>query len=106
MLPFVSNWSIHAKVPLTVIMRDEHTALMDEFLTNGGRSIPKLVRLSAEGDVLGTYGPRPSVLVAHHDEWKSEASFDYKEWTLFAQDWYNNDKGKTMESDFIALWSE
>ena len=106
MLPFVHQWSKYAKVPLRIIMRDEHPILMDEFLTNGGRSIPKLVRISADGMVLGTYGPRPSVLVAHHDEWKSKASFDYKEWTLFAQDWYNQDKGKSMESDFIELLSK
>ena len=87
-------------------MRDEHLKLMDEFLTNGGRSIPKLVRISADGMVLGTYGPRPSALVAHLAEWKSKASFDYKEWTLFAQDWYNQDKGKSIESDFIELLSK
>ena len=106
MLPFVHQWSKHAKVPLRIIMRDEHLTLMDEFLTNGGRSIPKLVRISADGMVLGTYGPRPSALVAHLAEWKSKASFDYKEWTLFAQDWYNQDKGKSIESDFIELLSK
>ena len=106
MLPFVHQWSKHAKVPLRIIMRDEHPTLMDEFLTNGGRSIPKLVRISADGIVLGTYGPRPSALVAHLAEWKSKASFDYKEWTLFAQDWYNQDKGKSIESDFIELLSK
>lgn len=106
MLPFVHQWSKHAKVPLRIIMRDEHPTLMDEFLTNGGRSIPKLVRISADGMVLGTYGPRPSALVAHLAEWKSKAYFDYKEWTLFAQDWYNQDKGKSIESDFIELLSK
>ena len=106
MLPFVHQWSKHAKVPLRIIMRDEHPTLMDEFLTNGGRSIPKLVRISADGMVLGTYGPRPSALVAHLADWKSKASFDYKEWTLFAQDWYNQDKGKSIESDFIELLSK
>ena len=106
MLPFVHQWSKHAKVPLRIIMRDEHLKLMDEFLTNGGRSIPKLVRISADGMVLGTYGPRPSALVAHLAEWKSKAYFDYKEWTLFAQDWYNQDKGKSIESDFIELLSK
>ena len=106
MLPFVHQWSKHAKVPLRIIMRDEHPTLMDEFLTNGGRSIPKLVRISADGMVLGTYGPRPSALVAHLAEWKSKASFDYKEWTLFAQDWYNQDKGKSIESDFLELLSK
>ena len=106
MLPFVHQWSKHTKVPLRIIMRDEHPTLIDEFLTHGGRTIPKLVRISSDAMVLGTYGPRPSALVAHHDEWKSKASYDYKEWTLFAQDWYNQDKGKSMESDFLELLSK
>ena len=106
MIPFVHQWSKHTKVPLRIIMRDEHPTLIDEFLTHGGRSIPKLVRISSDAMVLGTYGPRPSALVAHHDEWKSKASYDYKEWTLFAQDWYNQDKGKSIESDYIELLSK
>jgi hypothetical protein len=28
---------------------------------------------------------------------------DYKAWTLFAQDWYNKDKGAGIENDFEAL---
>jgi hypothetical protein len=36
-------------------------------------------------------------------KWKSQPEFDYKEWTLFAQDWYNKDKGGSLEADFTAL---
>jgi hypothetical protein len=35
---------------------------MDQYLTNGGRSIPKLVGFSAEGEELFTWGPRPADL--------------------------------------------
>ena len=40
------------RVDLRIILRDENTELMDEFLTNGGRSIPKLVRLNENFEVL------------------------------------------------------
>src|SRR5258708_22475641 len=42
------------------ILRDENLDLMDQFLTNGARSIPKLIALDAETlAVLDTWGARP-----------------------------------------------
>ena len=103
-LPFIATWAEHAGVELRIILRDENTELMEEFLTNGGRSIPKLVRLNENFDVLGTWGPRPTPLMEQYAKWKAEPEFDYKEWTLFAQDWYNKDKGASLEADFTALF--
>ena len=45
-----------------VVFRDEHLDIIDAFLTNGGRSIPKIVALDADGNVLGSWGPRPQAL--------------------------------------------
>ena len=102
-LPFIAKWAEYAGVDLRIILRDENTELMDEFLTNGGRSIPKLVRLNENFEVLGTWGPRPTPLMEEYAKWKAKPEFDYKEWTLFAQDWYNKDKGASLEADFAEL---
>ena len=102
-LPFIAKWAEHAGVDMRIILRDENTELMDEFLTNGGRSIPKLVRLNENFEVLGTWGPRPTPLMEEYAKWKAKPEFDYKEWTLFAQDWYNKDKGASLGTDFTAL---
>jgi hypothetical protein len=72
-------------------------------LTNGGRSIPKLVRLDKDFEVLGSWGPRPTPLMMAYAKWRSKPDFDYKAWTLFAQDWYNKDKGASLEKDFLEL---
>jgi len=100
-LPFIAKWTEALGVELRVILRDENLELMDEFLTGGGRSIPKLVRLNSNFDILGTWGPRPAPLTAHYTEWRANPEFDYKEWILFAQDWYNNDKGQSLEGEFL-----
>lgn len=102
-LPFITHWAERLGVKLRIIFRDENLALMDQFLTNGGRSIPKLVRVAADGTVLGTWGPRPTPLMEHYAHWRSQPEFDYKEWVLFAQEWYNKDKGASLEEDFKAL---
>jgi hypothetical protein len=49
-------------VSLRILPRDENLDIMDQYLTNGGRSIPKLVGFSAEGEELFTWGPRPADL--------------------------------------------
>jgi hypothetical protein len=102
-LPFIAKWASHAGIDLKIILRDEHLDLMDEFLTNGGRSIPKLVRLDKDFEVRGTWGPRPTPLMMAYAKWRSKLDFDYKAWTLFAQDWYNKDKGASLEKDFLEL---
>ncbi|MBC3541885.1 thioredoxin family protein [Rufibacter sediminis] len=51
------------KVELRTILRTEQPAVMDAYLTNGGKSIPKLIALDAETlTPLGSWGPRPQVL--------------------------------------------
>jgi hypothetical protein len=49
---------VNEKISLRFILRDEHPEVMDAFLTNGGRSIPKLIFLDArENRVFGSWGP-------------------------------------------------
>lgn len=44
---------------IKLLLRDEHLELMDRYLTNGGRSIPKLICMNEAGEELFTWGPRP-----------------------------------------------
>jgi hypothetical protein len=101
-LPFIAKWAKALGVDLRILLRDEHLELMDEFLTNGGRSIPKLVRLTPDFEVLSSWGPRPAPLTEHYNSWRAQEDFDYSQWVLFAQEWYNTDKGKSLEVEFLA----
>ena len=47
-------------IELKFLLRDEHLDIMDLYLTNGARSIPKLVCLDSNSlELLFTWGPRP-----------------------------------------------
>jgi hypothetical protein len=87
---------------LRFILRDQHLDIMDAFLTNGGRSIPKILFVApANGKVLGHWGPRP---VAAHEEmtaWANriKATEDskerkqlYEEAKTAVHTWYAHDK--------------
>ena len=52
----------NANVDMRFLLRDENPDLMDLFLTNGSRSIPKIIILDDEFRVLTHWGPRPKIV--------------------------------------------
>lgn len=91
-------------IELKIIFREEHLDVMDEYLTNGGRSIPKLVALNADTlEELGTWGPRPEPAQKLFEEGKSEEGRTKKEIAKEIQKWYSKDKGKTFQEELRPL---
>jgi len=92
------------KVELKLLLRDENLELMDQFLTNGGRSIPKLIALDAQNhEVLGDWGPRPAALQKLVLDFKRNPDKPYEEFTKDVQLWYAKDKGRSMEQEIVGL---
>lgn len=48
------------KLNIRMLMRDENPELMNAFLTNGSRSVPKLIQCDSNFNVTGIWGPRPT----------------------------------------------
>lgn len=93
------------KIKLFILLRDEHSELMDNYLTNGSRSIPKLIAidetLNKEAFV---WGPRPATAQDLLKKWKNNP--EGKSWEDFEKDlhtWYANDKSQTIQSEFFNL---
>jgi len=95
------------KVTLKLLLRDENLPLMDQYLTNGGRSIPKLIVVRKDDlSVVGTWGPRPEPVQQKMKEAKEDPNFNKEVVTQEIQLWYARDRGKTLQSEFAALLSE
>jgi hypothetical protein len=91
------------KVELRLVLRDENPRLMDCFLTNGTRSIPKLIITNGAGTVLHEWGPRPktaSKMVAEYKERNGKVDDSLKK---ELQIWYNKDRGNTMLDELIEM---
>lgn len=59
-LPYISALAEpNSNIDLRLILRDENLDIMDDFLTNGSRSIPRLVVFDEDGNELIQWGPRP-----------------------------------------------
>ncbi|HEY4652518.1 MAG TPA: thioredoxin family protein [Pontibacter sp.] len=90
-------------IELKLLLRDEHLDVMDAYLTNGGRSIPKLIALDAETlEELGTWGPRPEPAQQLVLDAKAR-QMDFKEMAERLHGWYGKDRGQTLQQEFIPL---
>jgi hypothetical protein len=79
---------------------------MDQFLTNGGRSIAKLIMIdNTTGDVITTYGPRPVEATKLVDDYKDKYGTLTPEFKENLQVWYNKDKGQSIIQDALRLLS-
>lgn len=85
-----------------LLLRDENPDIMDDNLTNGSRSIPKLIFLDGNLQKLATWGPRPKPLAQLIQEWKSEG-LTYKEYGEKVQLWYAKDKSLTTQKEIFEI---
>lgn len=93
------------KNPLITVdyeLRDREPFRINDYLTNGGKAIPKLIIQDAEGNDLATWGPRPEQCQQLFQRLKaSNADFDTLKTTL--QQWYNENNGKDIQAELTTL---
>lgn len=84
------------------IYRDENLELMDAFLTNGSRSIPKLISFNEQGEIIFTWGPRPKAAQELVIELKSnpETADTYAEKLHL---WYAQNRFKDLQEEFLSI---
>jgi hypothetical protein len=78
---------------LRVIRRDEHPEVMDQYLTDGSRSIPIVIALDEDFRELGHWGPRPTAL----QDWvlANKAKIEKPELYPQVRKWYARDRGES-----------
>jgi hypothetical protein len=99
-LPVLNKMAeLNEDIQLEVILRDENLDIMDEYLTNGGRSIPKLIAIDENNEVLFTWGPRPQKMQNKVLELK-KAGLPYAE---EVHKMYAKDRAVSIQEEFMAL---
>ena len=88
------------------LLRDENLDLMNQFLTDGSKAIPKLIAFHSEtGDFLFSWGPRPEKIQSWYMNLKKDLSLSKEELSLQLHQYYTNDKGQKLQNDFIELFN-
>jgi hypothetical protein len=95
---------LNSNIDYKIVLRDDNEVLMHQFLTNGGKSIPKLIMIDNETDnILSTFGPRPTVATQMVNTYKAEHGQLSPTFKEELQHWYNKDKGQSTIADLINL---
>ncbi|MGX7667580.1 thioredoxin family protein [Flavobacterium pedocola] len=105
LLPIMEKMTeLAPKIDLRIVFRDENEMLMQEFLTNGARAIPKLIMLNAENhEVMAAWGPRPEAAARLIKEYKAKFGVVNEEAKIALQKWYLEDKGLSTIAEIVKL---
>lgn len=103
-IPILSKMAnASSKIHLRFLLRDENLDVMDKYLTNGGRAIPKLIVLDQYFNEIASWGPRPSEVQNMVLENKRNANLPYSEFAKVVQKWYAKDKGETLQREMMEI---
>ncbi len=100
-LPIIAKAaSLNDKINLRIVFRDENLEIMDNYLTNGSRSIPKLVAFDENDNELFQWGPRPVYAQNLMTKMKSDGILK-DEMNKELHSWYSKDRGKEVEMELV-----
>ena len=108
-LPIISKLSIASKnkIDLRILLRDDYLEIMDKYLTNGARAIPKLIIFEKKSmKEMAIWGPRPKLAQQIMIDWKKDSrGLSKNEISTEIQLWYTKDKGLTLQNEIMSMIS-
>jgi hypothetical protein len=94
--------SLNKNIEFKIILRDSNLEIMDMYLTNGTRSIPKLVVFDEAGNELFQWGARPRTAQQLVTDLKAQA-FEKKYFIEKLHSWYAKNRGVDIENEILNL---
>jgi thioredoxin-like negative regulator of GroEL len=108
-IPWIEHFfrSCTPKITSYYVYRDDNPELMNQFLTNGSRSIPKCIFFNEQnGQVLGTWGPRPEEIKNWLAKLRSEnPDMPKHDWEIELHKYYTKNNGAAITSDLKEVIS-
>ncbi|HLP63502.1 thioredoxin family protein [Flavobacterium sp.] len=104
-LPIINKMALVSDtIELRIILRDDNEEVMNMFLTNGTKSIPKLIIIDKEsGEVIGDFGPRPQGAKQLILDYKAAHGVVDETAKIELQKWYLHDKGISTQNEIMEL---
>lgn len=105
-VPILNKMVLEAnqKIELKLALRDENEEIMNHFLTNKAKAIPKLIIIDkATGSVVGDWGPRPQGAIDLIESYKEKFGIIDETAKTELQLWYLHDKGVSTQNEIIQL---
>ena len=104
-LPVINKMAeVSDKIDLRIVLRDDNEDLMNLFLTNGTKSIPKLIIIDkATNEVVNDFGPRPKGAKQLILDYKAAYGIVDETAKIELQKWYLQDKGISTQKEIMEL---
>jgi hypothetical protein len=105
LVPIFNKMALESsKIDLKIVLRDENESLMDCFLTNEAKAIPKLIFIDKEtGRVCGHWGPRPMGATDLIKKYKEKFGLVDETAKAELQLWYLHDKGVSTQNEIQEM---
>ncbi len=95
----------YAHIKLYAVLRDENPEIMNHYLTNGARAIPKVIWFNSTHNEVFTWGPRPAAAQALIDDRKLQGK-SKDEWAIDLHAWYSKDLTQNTQKELVSLISQ
>ena len=96
--------AVSDKIEMKIVFRDENEELINLFLTNGAKSIPKVIILDKKTlNVEGNWGPRPKGAIELIQNYKEKFGAIDETAKAELQLWYLHDKGFSTQNEIADL---
>lgn len=105
LLPIMNKMAeLSDNIELKIVLRDDNEALINKFLTNGGKAIPKLIVLdAATKNVVADWGPRPEDAKNLILDYKALNGIIDETAKTELQKWYLKDRGISTQNEIMQL---
>lgn len=107
LLPIFNKMSeVSDTIELKIVFRDDNENLMNLFLTDGNKSIPKLIILDKNSlNVIADWGPRPKGAIELIQNYKEKFGVIDDTIKTELQMWYLQDKGLSTQKEIMEFIS-
>lgn len=103
-LPLIEKMAaLNNRIRLSILLRDDNSEIMDVYLTDETRSIPKLILHDENLEEIGVWGPRPEGAQLIRNVWKDAGGGNKDVMLEDVQRWYLQDKGISTQKEIVAL---
>jgi hypothetical protein len=92
------------KINFQLVFRDDNPQFMNQYLTNGGQAIPKLIARDGSGTDLFCWGPRPAHAISIMRNWKANPmNIPKSEIEVTLHIWYAQNKQQDLMMEIRDL---
>lgn len=105
-LPFIHRLSeLNPLIKADYQLRDTAPFLIDLYLTNGKKTIPKLIISDHENNDFAVWGSRPAECQLLYNRLLEE-HVEMEQKKIALQKWYNEDKGVSLQNELLLIFNK